>query len=552
MMKPGHLLPITLAAAAALLVAGSCAKNDMTYPRTRANITVFNVEGQLSSTVDASKMTVSIELGETADITALTVDSTAMSEGSVCGYFPVKGDVLDLSSPLTYTLSVYYDYDWTVSATQEISRYVTCNGQIGDAHFNLHDRDITVYVVDTEDLTAITFTSMKLEPTGSTILNTSGYSRDETGTEVPEILPFSLPITLDCLLQRTFEVEYNGVVTAWTLSVIPQAVSMEITSVNAWAYHADLEATYNGTGTPYFSYRASGSTAWTDFTNVTVDGITVSAAIPSDDTLNQTYSRLSPNTTYEVKLCDGTDESDPVTFTTDSPEQLKNMSFDDWYMSDAGVWYPCAEEDYGTKIWDSANSGVGKLLGKNTTMPEYSFLATSDSKCAAKLWNTYALIKFAAGNIITGQFEGIDGVGALLNWGTPFTHRPRAVHGYYSYSPGYLDYRENKKLTDCDELDRCQMLFMLTDWDAPFEISTNDNIFVDQQNDEHIIAYFRMDSDVDTGGKYVEFTHELEYRRPFATPKYAVVIFCASQGGDEFTGSTNSVMYVDQIEYLYD
>ncbi len=542
---------ILLAALPAVLTLSSCIRNDMSYPRTRANITVFNVEGQVSSTVDANKRTVSIELNENADITALVVDSTAMSEGSTCDYFPVKGDVIDLSSPLTYTLSVYYSYQWTVSATQTVDRYVVCENQIGNPYFNVADRDVTVYVSDTQDLSAVTFTDMKLEPDGSVITSTTGQTRDDSGAWVTETVPFSLPITLDCLLQRTFNVEYDGETIVWTMSVIPVEVSMAVTEVNAWTYHADVEATYSGSGTPYFSYRKSGNSTWTDFTDVSFDGVNVTATIPNSNTINSSAERLSSGTTYEIKLCDGNRESDAVTFTTETPDQLKNMDFDDWYY-DGKVWYPCAEEDFGTKIWDSANKGVASFLSTNPTTPESDFVATPDSKYAAKLTNTYALIKFAAGNIITGEFIGVENLGAVLTWGTPFTHRPRAVHGYYSYSPGYLTYRENKKLTDSDELDRGQMLFMLTDWDEPFEVNTNLNQFVDQQNDEHIIAYFRRDFDDDSNGVYEEFTYELDYRRPTAIPKYAVIIFCASQGGDEFTGSTDSVMYVDQLEYIYD
>lgn len=36
--------------------------NDMSYPRTRANITAFEVEGQKSVTIDENTRTVTIEL----------------------------------------------------------------------------------------------------------------------------------------------------------------------------------------------------------------------------------------------------------------------------------------------------------------------------------------------------------------------------------------------------------------------------------------------------------------------------------------------------------
>ena len=56
--------------------------NDMSYPRTRANITAFEVEGQKSVTIDENTRTVTIELDEVADISAVKVMSAAMTDGA--------------------------------------------------------------------------------------------------------------------------------------------------------------------------------------------------------------------------------------------------------------------------------------------------------------------------------------------------------------------------------------------------------------------------------------------------------------------------------------
>ena len=101
--------------------------------------------------------------------------------------------------------------------------------------------------------------------------------------------------------------------------------------------------------------------------------------------------------------------------------------------------------------------------------------------------------------------------------------------------------------------DNCQILVILTDWSSRFTIDTAQSIFVDQtQANESIIAYGKIESGEDTGGQYKEFTLDLEYWRPDATPTYAVVVACASYKGDYFTGAVGSVMYVDEFEFVYE
>ncbi|MCD8209159.1 MAG: hypothetical protein LUD72_14570, partial [Bacteroidales bacterium] len=302
--------------AAGILTLSACMENDLSYPNEKAYITAFAVEGQRSSTTNNTKMSISIELQETADMAALVVDSTAVTEGAFCDDLPVKGDVIDLSSPQTFLVTMYYGYTWTVSATQPVDRYVE-GENIVSTEFDEDAKEITIYMKLTQDLSAVTFTDMKLELVGSEIISTTGQTTDEDGNWVEETVPFELPLTLDCRKPRTLEVVSRGETSIWTLNVLHQG--MGISSVNAWTYHVDIEAAYPGTGTPYFAYRKVGYTTWTYFEDVEIDEDgTVSATIPGPNTINENSERLSPATEYEVKLCDGETESDVFTFTTES------------------------------------------------------------------------------------------------------------------------------------------------------------------------------------------------------------------------------------------
>ncbi len=535
----------------------ACMPNDLTYPRTEAQILAFAVEGQKSSTINSTDRTVNIVLGERVDIENALVTSSRITDGASCasGEFPQAGDVLDLSDTLTYVLKVYYEYEWAICASQTIERYVVCNGQVAEPYINVEDRDVTIYVSENQSLESITITSMKLEREGAEFVKTVGYERNSSNYLERVEAEVSFPMTVNCALQRTFYIEDEGEVIEWTFSAVQKAVGVALSSVNAWTYHAEVEGSFNGSGTPYFAYRATGAEDWAVWEDVSIEnGTAVSASI----------SGLSEGTSYELKLCTEDSESEATTFTTGVAEQLFNMGWDEWYQV-GKVWYPTSEELYNSTyanyasdslesdmVWTTPNFGIASFNMGNPTIYDETFTATAESKYSVKMSCCYAVIKYAAGSVFTGKFIGLDGLGANLTWGTPFTGRPRAIHGYYAYTPGEINYYNNVKTENSGELDKAKILVILTDWDEPFNVNTTKGWFVDQENDEHIIAYSLMDSDYDTNGEFIEFEHELEYRRLDATPKYAVVIACASALADEFTGSTESVMWADEWEFVYD
>ena len=90
----------------------------------------------------------------------------------------------------------------------------------------------------------------------------------------------------------------------------------------------------------------------------------------------------------------------------------------------------------------------------------------------------------------------------------------------------------------------------LTDWSSPFRISTSSGKFVDVDGDSGIIARGAMDLSKTSG--YMEFVIPITYRSLTRIPRYVVIAASASKYGDYFTGSTSSVMYVDEFEFIYD
>ena len=525
-----------------LLMAFACAaciKNPLSYPRAKADIIAFEVEGQKSVTIDAEKMVVDVVLTETADIDRLAVKKYEYTADAVPSV--ELPEVLDLTEPVKISYQTYPDqtYEWTIQASQPIERYVKCDGLI-EAYIDEAKKEIYAYFPEEKDLASIRFTKMKLEERGSQIDSTIGHTV-QNGTDVVLKEKVQLPMDLNCVLSREFKVLCKAGVSTWKFIAVHKIIELEVTSVNAWCYHADIHAAFKGSGSPVIEYHESGMQEWLPLPTK-VDGTNIMASV----------DQLSEGTSYVARVVNGDDVSEEFPFTTETPEQLPNMSFDEWHQGDPGgyTWYPMPEG--GGFIWGTANTGVNMMSAVNSTRPETVFVAKTGGT-AVRMESVYVFGKFAAGNIYTGKFGKavLSPVpGAELDWGVPFTTRPYSLKGYYSYAPKAIDYVSDKYADRLGTMDTAQIMVILTDWEKPFLVSTSTETFVDIANDPNIIAVGEILTDVDTQGKYVEFECVLEYRND-RKPKYIVAVACASRLGDYFTGGQGSVMYVDEWEFEY-
>ena len=97
--------------------------------------------------------------------------------------------------------------------------------------------------------------------------------------------------------------------------------------------------------------------------------------------------------------------------------------------------------------------------------------------------------------------------------------------------------------------DTCSIYAILTDWDEPFIADTHEGKFVDINTDPGIIAVAQLQSG-NTESAYQEFNLKFNYRS-LRQPTYILIVAAASKFGDYFTGSTSSVLYVDQFSLTY-
>lgn len=325
----------------------------------------------------------------------------------------------------------------------------------------------------------------------------------------------------------------------------------EATSANAWALFADITGEFKSSEVPdgfKLQYRKMSDENWTDFTGeITTD--------LDNKKFTARLTGLDSKTQYVVRAVTSKEAGKKqISFTTEEAASVENMDFDDWYM-DGKVPMPNANSS--TQIWDTANPG-SKMAGVYPTKQETSHLAvTGDGKSAARLESSSAFGVFAAGNIYTGKFGAVSGLGASLEWGVPFTSRPLALKGYLDYTPVAINKTDDDHSSLKGQTDAFQIHVFITDSESKFQINTNTGTFVDF-NSSDIIAYGTLVSDETTSSKsglvngYEPFTIKLEYRSLTRKPKQVVIVGAASRYGDYFTGGVGSVLYLDEFSFVYD
>ena len=243
--------------------------------------------------------------------------------------------------------------------------------------------------------------------------------------------------------------------------------------------------------------------------------------------------------------------------------QLPYSNFDNWFkgMNDADV---IGESGSSNNVWDTGNGNESKIgtamTGYNPTTPETTTVVAGK---ACKMFSVYInylggfVKKFAAGNVYLGELTGLSGLsGAKMTFGIPSEGRlPVAVTGYYNYQPGTIDYIDNEKKTGgTDSMDLYIALAT-----KQYSVDTTDDTTYpggsasDLAGDENIVAYGRLTSSETTDG-YSPFYIELTYKDNNFIPSgdlYLLITATSSKDGAQFTGSTSSVLYLDELSLAY-
>ncbi len=529
-----------------LFAAPSCIENDIPYPVVELEITTLQGEGFQIRQIDRESRTIYLTLEEQTDLRKVLFTEyrlnheEALSSVDLCGEF-------DLRTPLYVTLSLYQEYLWTIIAEQEIERTFTVEGQIGLTEWDLENHIARLYVPKGEvDLRSIRVTSLKLGPEGVTEMTPS----------IEELTSFESV--------RYVDIRYHGdIEERWYLYVEQTELKVELTAADAWSRVVWLYGAGKSGAEMGFRYREVGQEEWIEVPDVKVNGGTFTARLQAKEL-----------TSYEVQAYCGEDLSTIKQVTTEGVMQLPNTGLEQWSMLDDIVYPYAADEE---PFWGTGNVGAS-VAGATLTDKSSDIRPGSEGAYSARLESLFANVlglgKFAAGNLYTGTYVRNVGTDGIITFGRPFTLRPTALRLWLKYRCGEVD--KIKKLPAGSTLqmgdpDTGSVYIALGTWSkeeygytpdkgtpvlygddrSPICIDTrHESTFFDPHSKD-VVGYgeLMMDYSVE---EWTEITIPIEYVATDIVPTHIVVVCSASRLGDYFTGSTQSLLYIDDVELIYE
>lgn len=518
----------------------SCIRNDIPYPRVQAAIAEMQVDGAKSVKIDADAREVIVVLEETADPAAVNITSVTFNDERVKSSLELTG-MKDLSKPVVVTLSVYSEQQWTIRAEQPVERYFTIAGQAGSSVIDVANHRVLVKYPEGKGLKSLTVTSMKLGPA-----DISAYF-----PEASALHDFSEPCTV--------LVTYRDVREEWLISVEEVELAVTMGRVDAWTRVAWLHASGSSDGKCGFMIRRKGSEEWTGAGDVKMENGSFTASVDG----------LEPLTAYEVYAYSGTDKTETVEFETEAEAQLPNAGFETFSNAESGKYYsfydPASPDAVlQSKWWGSGNKGSTTVGASYAiTMPELS--TKVEGEASLKMASRYVIIKFAAGNVFSGEYYRTIGTsGGVIRMGRPFTLRPRKLTLWLKYDCGKIKKNTLGGVPDGETVnvgdnDRASVWIALGDWDyrkyggsedSPVEVNTTDRSTFFDPEGESVIAYGRYIVG-ESVGEWTKVEIPLEYVSTSRKPTHIIVSAAASMLGDYFTGSPDSVLWIDDLRLEY-
>lgn len=517
---------ISLTAFFLLLAFSACIKNDIPFPRIPQFITAFAVKNQIApAEINNEKYSVTVFLDEKTDINDVLVTQFEFTDGATPSV-DILNKHIDLHKPIVISLAKYQNYEWIISAVQNIERYFTVVGQIGETELDAVGHRIIVTLPESADLENVSVASIKLGPQDITSLD----PLIAEGSHINLSKPFRLTVSA------------HGKSEQWSIYAKKSPLLVNTVEVTPWSQviWAIAEAPENADNG--FRYKLKDDQEWTVLPKqfITFNGGSFTACIP----------HLSPLTEYTVQAYSDQNLGQEITVKTQPTQDLPNPSFDNWWLN-GKVWCPWSQD--GQQFWDTGNTGAA-TLGQSNVQPSDD---TPDGNGKAAMLETRfvgiaGIGKLAAGSIYSGKFAKVDGTNGILDFGKPWNLRPTKLKGYYKYTTAPINYASSEFQHLLGKPDTCHIYIAITDWTQPFQIRTNPkNRQLFDPDDPSVIAYGSLLCGHNTNG-YIPFEIKLNYRSYSKQPSYILITAAASKYGDFFTGGTGATLFVDQFSLSYD
>jgi hypothetical protein len=333
---------------------------------------------------------------------------------------------------------------------------------------------------------------------------------------------------------------------------LPGINGYDKSSTNLWRGTAVLSATVFGTPSSVNIAYRQGEGEWQSC-----------AAQSSGNNIYTTQiSGVSASSSYEYRLeIGGKVVGASQIFTTELGAQIPNGDLEDW-CQDGNVIIPWAN---GTNpYWCTGNYGT-TTLGASYNITKSSSDVRPGSKGTKSMYmdSEYIVMKFAAGNGYVGSWGGMEGLtNAKVYFGQPFEYnaKPKAIRFWAKWNCGTID-KTSGGVGKSGDPDICK-IFCCMATNSHLVNSGNADGTTFSPSDANIksgdarynivlySAYFES-TQSQAEWKQVEVPFTFYGSDPNQVPTHLILTFTCSGYGDFFDGSTESWMYVDDIELVY-
>ncbi len=293
------------------------------------------------------------------------------------------------------------------------------------------------------------------------------------------------------------------------------------------------------------------------------------SASQESNTYEANIEGIGAGRTYEYSLVVNDKKiGTSVLFTTVQGAQIPNGDMESWCVSDK-VTYPGPSVN--SKYWDSGNEGtsmVGETLTSSSTDIRPGSKGQYSALLDSKTIDAVIMKQFGAGNIFVGDFgeASLTPIGATVYFGQPFTYnaKPKGVKMWVKYNCGTIDNKGSAGV-NTGEPDLTKIFCCVCNWESAWCVDStkaNETTFSPSMNDiknctdgryDGVLytAYFESrTSNTEWHELYIPF-EKIEGTDDSSGANYLVLTATCSGYGDYFTGSSDSWMYVDDIELVY-
>lgn len=315
---------------------------------------------------------------------------------------------------------------------------------------------------------------------------------------------------------------------------------LPINAYDLWFNTADFSAlSFNNNVT--IGYRLAGG-EWKQ--------LTVSAA-GAENTYNASATDFAAGKTYEYALfASDVQVGKSLTVTTPAGAQIPEAGFEAWSTaSDSAV---CPAADPNALFWDTGNHATAGLVGKQLTVGSTDVRAGATGTMSAYMKSIKAEVmgigKFAAGNLFVGRFVAIDGMGGIVEFGRTFnyTARPKFIRFWMKNYQGTINEGKHTTGTDLAKVYCC-----FSDRKYTVDTSNQNTFFNPAFSTEGIMAVATWET-TESNTEWTLIELDIDYKEGVTSkPTHLVMTFTCSGYGDYYTGSTNSWMMVDDVEFVY-